>query len=146
LLAPYRVILTIPVAWGEMDAYQHVNNIIYLRYFESVRMAYFEQCGFHAHHQQFGVGPILAETACKFLKPLTYPDTVLAAARVTALSEDRFHQEYALVSKKENRLCAVGHGVIVSYDYRALQKTKLPPTIVKQMEILEGVTSWPALP
>lgn len=109
-------------------------------------MAYFEQCGFHAHHQQCGIGPILAETGCKFLKPLTYPDTVLAAARVTALGEDRFRQEYALVSKKENRLCAVGHGVIVSYDYRALKKTKMPASIVEQLSTLEGITTWPALP
>jgi len=132
------VILSIPVAWGEMDSYQHVNNIVYLRYFESVRMAYFDQCGFHAHHQQFGIGPILAETACKFLKPLTYPDTVLAAARVTDIGEDRFRQEYALVSQKENRLCALGHGVIVSYDYRELKKTALPPTIVANVKTLEG--------
>lgn len=138
MLTAYPVILSIPVAWGEMDSYQHVNNIVYLRYFESVRMAYFEQCGFHAHHLQHGVGPILAETACKFLKPLTYPDTVLAAARVTEVGVDRFRQEYALVSQKENRLCALGHGVIVSYDYRALKKTALPLAMVETIKALEG--------
>jgi acyl-CoA thioester hydrolase len=33
LLAGYPVILDIPVAWGEMDALRHVNNIVYFRYF-----------------------------------------------------------------------------------------------------------------
>ena len=45
LLADYPMILEIPVAWGEMDAFQHVNNIIYLRYAESARIVYLERAG-----------------------------------------------------------------------------------------------------
>ncbi|MCB0148997.1 MAG: acyl-CoA thioesterase, partial [Caldilineaceae bacterium] len=45
LLAGYPVVIEIPVAWGEMDAFQHVNNIVYFRYFESGRIAYFERAG-----------------------------------------------------------------------------------------------------
>jgi acyl-CoA thioesterase FadM len=43
LLAGYPVVIEIPVAWGEMDAFQHVNNVAYIRYFESGRIAYFER-------------------------------------------------------------------------------------------------------
>ena len=39
----YPVVIEIPVAWGEMDAFQHLNNIVYFRYFESARIAYFER-------------------------------------------------------------------------------------------------------
>ena len=28
LLAPYPVAVEIPIAWGDMDSYQHVNNIM----------------------------------------------------------------------------------------------------------------------
>ena len=42
LLEDYPVVLEIPVAWGDMDALNHVNNTVYLRYFESSRIAYFE--------------------------------------------------------------------------------------------------------
>ena len=38
-VADYPVVIEIPVAWGEMDAYGHVNNIVYFRYFESARIA-----------------------------------------------------------------------------------------------------------
>jgi acyl-CoA thioester hydrolase len=44
-LASCPVIIEIPVAWGEMDALRHVNNIAYFRYFESARIAYFERLG-----------------------------------------------------------------------------------------------------
>ena len=43
LLAHCPVVIEVPVAWGEMDSFQHVNNIVYLRYFESARIAYFER-------------------------------------------------------------------------------------------------------
>ncbi len=43
LLKAHPVVIETPVAWGEMDSLQHVNNIIYFRYFESARMAYFNR-------------------------------------------------------------------------------------------------------
>ena len=69
-LAAYPVRIAVPVAWGEMDAMGHVNNVVYLRYFESVRMVYLERIGLMAHMQEHGVGPILAETRCRFRLPL----------------------------------------------------------------------------
>ena len=56
-LAGYPVIIEIPVAWGEMDAFQHVNNIVYFRYFESARITYFERTGLIAYMEQTGSGP-----------------------------------------------------------------------------------------
>ena len=45
LLALYPVTLALRVAWGDMDAFQHVNNTVYFRYFESARIAYREWFG-----------------------------------------------------------------------------------------------------
>ena len=41
LIRAYPVTIEFPIAWGDMDAFQHVNNVMYLRYFESARIAYF---------------------------------------------------------------------------------------------------------
>jgi len=41
----WPISLELPVQWGEMDAFQHVNNVAYLRWFESARIAYFEAAG-----------------------------------------------------------------------------------------------------
>ncbi|HEX6622399.1 MAG TPA: acyl-CoA thioesterase, partial [Pyrinomonadaceae bacterium] len=98
LLEAYPVVIETPVAWGEMDSFQHVNNIVYFRYFESARMAYFERVGFWAYMDETGVGPILASTRCKFILPLTYPDTVSIGARVSEIEDDRFTMSYAVVS------------------------------------------------
>ncbi len=138
LLKVYPVVVELPVAWGEMDALRHVNNIVYFRYFESARMAYFTQLGIWDYMNETGVGPILASTACKFKLPLTYPDTVSVGARITDIEADRFNMLYVVVSHGHARVAADGEGLIVSYDYRALRKAPLPGEIKRRIEALEA--------
>ena len=76
----YPVRLEMPVAWGQLDAFGHVNNTQFFRFFEDARIAYFERVGITAKLD--GVGPILAKTDCVFRKPLGYPETVTCCARV----------------------------------------------------------------
>ncbi len=139
-LEAYPVVIVVPVAWGEMDSLQHVNNIVYFRYFESARMAYFEAMGFWDFMEETGVGPILASTSCRFRIPLTYPDTVSVGARVTEVGEDRFLMSYTAVSRRHGKVAAESEGLIVSYDYRENRKTRLPEELKRRMESLEGRT------
>ena len=126
LLEGYPVVIEIPVHWGEMDAFQHVNNIVYFRYFEDVRIAYFEKFNTIDFMARTGVGPILAATSCRFKTPLTYPDKVLVAAKVTAIEEDRFLMDYRVVSTRHQRVAAKGDGVIVTFNYRENKKAAVP--------------------
>jgi acyl-CoA thioester hydrolase len=131
LLEAYPVVIEFPVAWGEMDAMGHVNNIVYFRYFESARIAYFEKMDMMGYMTQTGIGPILATTSCKFKIPLSYPDTVMIGARVVSVEEDRFSMYYIAVSRRHQKAAAEGDGVIVTFNYR--EGTKVPvPEAVKQ--------------
>ncbi len=138
LLEGYPVIIEIPVAWGEMDSLQHVNNIVYFRYFESARMAYFHELDIWSYMDETGIGPILASTECKFRIPLSYPDTVSVGTRITNVEEDRFLMKYAVISHQHQRIAAEGEGVIVSYDYRGKKKAPLPQEIKARIEALES--------
>ena len=141
LLKGYPVVIVVPVAWGEMDSLQHVNNIIYFRYFESARMAYFQRLDLWGYMNETGIGPILASTECRFRIPLSYPETVSVGARIASVEEDRFLMEYAVVSHHHRKIAATGAGVIVSYDYREKRKARLPDEIRKRIEALEGRAS-----
>ncbi len=74
-LADYPVRLPITVQWGDMDAFQHVNNVVYFRWFESARMRLFEAIGFTGSDV---VGPILHSTSCRYRAPIYYPDALVA--------------------------------------------------------------------
>jgi len=131
LLKDYAVIIEFPVAWGEMDSMGHVNNIVYFRYFESARIAYFEKMDLMGHMAETGIGPILGEISCKFKIPLSYPDKVLIGVKVVSIEEDRFIMNHIVVSTKHQKVAAQGDGVIVTFNY--LEGKKVPvPEIVKQ--------------
>lgn len=125
----YSVVYETPVAWGEMDALGHVNNIIYFRYFESARSEYFRKIGVWDYGLEHGIGVILHSTSCRFRKPLTYPDKVHVGTRVVELMEDRFRMEYKVYSESLDTIAAEGEGMIVSYDYNVNLKCPLPKVI-----------------
>ncbi len=138
-LDAYPVIIKIPIAWGEMDAFDHVNNTAYFKYFESARISYFEQINFMEFMETTGVGPILASTQCNFKIPLTYPDQISVGAKVDVdiIGTDRFTMKYAVFSHKHNKIAAWGEGVLVTFDYQKNQKALIPDEIKKRILTLE---------
>ncbi len=138
LLAGYPVVIESPVAWGDMDAFAHVNNTVYLRWFESSRIAYFEKLELMELMERTGVGPILASTRCRFKIPLDYPDRVSVGARIARIGEDRFVMEYAAASHRHAAIAADGEGLIVAYDYRQRAKAPIPDEVRERIHRLEG--------
>ncbi len=129
LLDEYPVVIEVPVSWGEMDAFQHVNNVVYFKYFESVRVACFDQLRMMELKEESGIGPILASTQCRFRVPLIYPDTVYVGTKIEGLEEDRFVMKYAVVSKCLQKVAAEGEGLVVFYNYKENRKAAIPPEL-----------------
>ncbi len=73
LLQDFPVVTEIPVAWGEMDALQHVNNVVYFRYFETARIDYFRHIQLMEDLAITQVGPVLSETQSRYKIPVTFP-------------------------------------------------------------------------
>ena len=137
LLTGFPVILELPVQWGEMDAYGHVNNTVFFRYFESARMAFLQQCGFVESHERDRIGAILHSTTARFRQPLFFPDTVQIGASATDVKEDRFTMAYTVVSLTRNVVVAEGTGIIVSFDYALGRKTALPEIVRSRIPVAD---------
>ncbi len=133
LLAEFPIVIHQPVIWNDMDAYQHVNNTVYFRYFEDARMAFFEKTRVSEFKELHGIGPILASTRCDFRAPLTYPDNLHIGARVVEIAEKKFVMLYRVVSEKLNAVAAEGEGLIVYYDYQHARSCKIPDEILAAM-------------
>ena len=141
LLIEYPIIVEFPVAWGEMDAFSHVNNVTFFRYFENARLAYFEAIKFLEPDRNGGIAPILASTDCRFLAPLKYPDTVSTGAKVSEIGDDKFVMDYCVVSEKLGRVAGKGEGLLVSYDYKNGKKAPITALIKERIEALEKTVS-----
>jgi acyl-CoA thioester hydrolase len=130
--------LALPVAWGDMDAFQHVNNTVYLRWMESARIAYFERLELANRMLGEGIGPILARTEIDYRRPVTYPDTVTIAVGVTRVGSSSFAMSYTLTSEKQGgAVVAEGHTVQVLINYGTGEKVPLDAEMRQRIEALQ---------
>ena len=140
-LRNFPVQLKLAVHWGDMDAAQHVNNLIYLRWFESARVDYFTALGWDVTPRDGEAGFILAWQDCKYIFPVTYPDAVIVGIRISEIKQDRFLMECKIFSQKHQRLAAIATGTVVTYDYNALNKVAIPQNLRHRIKKLEGSVS-----
>ncbi len=129
------------VRWGDMDAFGHVNNTVYFRYFEDIRIDFFDRTQVNQHMKATKIGPILATTQCQFRAPLTHPDHITVGTRITELDnlktgEKRFIMEYAVFSDQQNCVAAKGEGAIVYYDYNQNKSCAIPEVIIENFKAI----------
>lgn len=136
-LKQFPITIEIPVQWGEMDAARHVNNLIYLRWGESARIKYFEEMDLPTSFSG-KQGPILGWQDCKYIFPITYPDTAIIGTKVSEIKTDRFLMECHIFSKKHQRLAAITNQSIIPYDYQNLCKIEMPTPWVEAIHKLEN--------
>src|SRR5271170_2237516 len=116
-----------------MDAFGHVNNAVYFRWFESARIAYFERIGLNERMKRERVGPILARTSCDYEKPLAFPDTIRASASIVKLGTTSLVMEYRVTSALHGD-AARGEGVVVLVDYEKGAKVPLDEALRARIE------------
>ncbi len=132
------VSVTIPVAWGEMDAFEHVNNVVYARWIESARVAYFARLGLMDRKRKDGIGPILGHVSIDYRRPVAYPDTVRVDANVRSIGRTSFTMEYRIWSADQRAEVATGEDVIVLFDYRNARATAVDDALRAAIAELEG--------
>ena len=124
-LSEYPIFIEQQVQWGEMDAFQHVNNTVYFKYFENIRIKFMEEAGMLEVMKQKNIGPILAKIEANFKLPVTYPDTLKIYLRVKSIGNSSFVVEHLVWSNKLNKIACIGDGVVVMIDYNTQSTIKI---------------------
>ncbi|KAF9224159.1 hypothetical protein BS17DRAFT_732946 [Gyrodon lividus] len=119
------------IVWGHHDAFRHVNNAHYLRFFESGRMQWVIALGNLLGGQERtqamlagqGVSLILKSINVNFRRPVTFPDTLLIGHKaIVSSSRTQFTLAAGAYSYAQRAVVADSEGVIVWYDYDRLKK------------------------
>ncbi|MEH6396576.1 acyl-CoA thioesterase [Pseudoalteromonas sp.] len=125
----------INVAWGEMDALQHVNNVVYFRYFETARIDFFNQINLLEDLQKTGVGPVISENNARYKRPVTFPDTVLVGVTISDIQADRFMMHYNVFSQAQNALTTIGSSQVVMFNFKTGKKANLSEPLLAALKI-----------
>jgi acyl-CoA thioester hydrolase len=121
MIAGYPYVQAIPTRWMDNDVYGHVNNVIYYSYFDTVINTWLIQEGGLDIHAGPHIG-LCAESQCRFLAPLVFPETIQAGLRVAKLGRSSVRYEIGLFAEGADTPAAEGSFVHVFVD-RATRKS-----------------------
>ncbi len=124
----YPHFLTIPTRWRDVDMYQHVNNVVFYAYFDTVIGDYLMKHGGLDYERGDTVG-FAVETHCQFLQPVKFPDVLEAGLRVGNLGNSSCRYEIGIFKQGEEAPSAVGYFVHVFVNRQSTR----PTPIVGQM-------------
>ena len=126
----YRVLRPITTRWMDNDAFGHVNNVVYYSYFDTA------VTGWLAERRLIGLhdGPMwmVAETQCRFLGEVAFPDLVSVGMRIGRLGTSSVRYELAVFRGEADAAAAEGHFVHVHVD-RATRRPLVVPDAVRMM-------------
>lgn len=125
----WPIITELPVLWGDMDDFGHVNNIIYLKWCETSRVELFRKVWdlkslkMNDIMEEDGIGPILANFNINYRIPVQYPDIITVKTRVTNIGNTSFGIAHELYSKVNgDNAVANADSVVVMIDYKLGKK------------------------
>jgi acyl-CoA thioester hydrolase len=125
--------MTIPIRWGDMDAMGHVNNTLYFRYFEIIRIEWLHKVG--GPPDPRGQGPVIVNAFCNFIKQLEYPGELLAKHYVANAGRTSFDTFMTLERIDEpGVLYATGGATTVWVDFQQQKSVPLPDALRRLIE------------
>lgn len=117
----------IPVRWGDMDAFGHVNNTLYFRYFEETRFQWMLDKHVPIKSDSY---PVVVTIGATFLRPVFHPDTLRIDVFISEPGRSSFMTHYKVYSSSDlENPCSEGYSKIVWVDAQTGKSVALPDTV-----------------
>src|SRR5512136_512305 len=142
----FLVLRAITTRWMDNDHYGHVNNVVYYSYFDTAVNGYLIEASGCDVRQLPAIG-IVAETSCRFLSELSFPDTVHAGLALEKLGHSSVVYRIGLFRNQESEPAAIGRFVHVYVDSATRRPVPIPPPVRAALQTLQdGYVGFGALP
>ena len=117
--------MVLSIRWGDMDAMGHVNNTVYFRYMETVRIEWMRAVGCDPDPQ--GQGPVIVNAFCNFYRQLEYPGDVRVKLYVGDPGRTTF-ETWCTMERTDQPgvVCAEGGATTIWVDFPQQKAETLP--------------------
>lgn len=115
----------LPIRWGDMDAMGHVNNTVYFRYLETVRIDWFRAIGVRI--DPGGEGALIVNAFCNFHQQLEYPGDIVVKMYVSDPGRSSF-ESWATIERADDPgvVYASGGATTVWVDFPKQKSMPMP--------------------
>ena len=121
----YKVWREIGTRWADNDAYGHVNNTVYYAWLDTAVNAWLIEAGLLDIAAGDPIG-LVAETGCRYAKPLAYPQPVEVGLAVEAVGKSSVRYRLGVFAAGEEEPAAEGHFVHVYVGRESRRPAELP--------------------
>jgi len=141
----FRFFYPIDVRYGDLDAQGHLNNAMYMTYFETARLKYFNSLKLFKTGDSFlDIGMIMADARVTFKKAVEYGNNVKVGVRITRLGNKSMTCEQVIVNADTGEELATGTTIMVGYDYRSGKTHPISDDWRQKISAFEGLDRNPA--
>jgi acyl-CoA thioester hydrolase len=123
------------VRFGDLDALQHMNNVEFLRFFETARIDYIRQLlPGHSPGNSNEFGFIFAEAHINYRAPAFFDDVITTYVWISEMRRSALRVDFQMIVEADDRKVAEGYGWLVGYDYVAGKPQALPDEVRERVE------------
>jgi len=120
----YKLLRSLQTRWDDVDFYGHVNNVVYLSYFDTAVNGWYIESDMLKLGQTENVF-LVAETGAQFFSEIKFPDVVQCGIAVMRLGSSSVTYDLALFVNDDEFACARGRYTHVLVN----EKTRKPVPI-----------------
>ena len=126
------------VRFADLDALGHLNNVAFLAFFESARVAYVQHM-IPGHDPGFfgDLGSMVVETKITYRSPGRYGEAIETLLRPGSIGRSSFRCDFEMRVGK--RVLADGYAVLVTFDRAAERPTEIP-SVLRERLLADGAT------
>ena len=132
----FKLFRPIQTRWMDNDHYGHVNNVVYYSYFDSAVNGFLMDATRSDTRALPAIG-IVAETSCRFLQEISFPDALHIGLRLEKLGNSSVIYQLAVFRGDDDAPAAIGRFVHVYVDATTRRPTPVPATIRAALERLQ---------
>ena len=131
--ADFRWFHTVGSRWMDNDVYGHVNNVVYYSWVDTAVNRFLIDHGLLEIGRSEVIG-IVAETGCRFLSPMAYPDDATVGLAVGKLGRSSVRYELGIFRNGDDTASAVVHFVHVYVDRATMRPVPIPEHVRAELE------------
>ena len=109
----YKLIYKIDTRWKDLDAFQHINNAVYLTYIEDARTTLFKRWNLNSQNKSV----IVASLKIDYFTQIKHPSKLIIGSKISRIGNTSFDIQSAIFIDGLKKPAALSLVICVCYDY-----------------------------
>ena len=135
---PFHHYIPVQIRFTDIDALGHVNNAVYINYFDLGKTRYFEDV-MQGNINWQDVGVVIVNINCSYFAPTLYEEPIDVMTKVTEVGSKSLRMEQRIINTSTMQTKAVCYSILSGFSRLAMKSVEIAPEWIEALEKYEEV-------